>query len=205
MSARSSSAPGPDVRPATADDVPALATMFAAAFDGYPWTRWVVDPAGHGDRLRGLYAVYLDVALRFGEVWAAADASGAAAWTWSGTGDDQARHLGETGLGRRVAELAGDRLDAALRAEAALAPLRLRDPHWQLQALGVAPGRRNQGLGTRLLEPVLERCDAEGLVAALETSSPDNVRLYRRLGFEVHAEAAMPDGPRVWLMERRPR
>ncbi len=42
------------------------------------------------------------------------------------------------------------------------------------------------------------------LVAALETSSPDNVRLYERLGFAVTGEVQVPAGPHVWLMRRWP-
>ena len=34
-------------------------------------------------------------------------------------------------------------------------------PHWYLAVLGVDPGRQGRGFGSHLMQPVLERCDAE--------------------------------------------
>ncbi len=193
-----------EIRQARPDDLPALAGTLAAAFAAYPWTQWTVDERDHSSRLRGLYAIYLEVALRFGQLWTADDRSGAAAWTWSA---DEAigRFLHEQGLGLQVAELTGDRAAAAREAEELLAGRRPEAPHWSLAAIGVDPDRQGAGLGARLLRPVLDRCDAEGELAALETSSPDNVRFYERLGFVAYDEVALPDGPRVWLMRRAPK
>ncbi len=195
---------GVEIRRATGEDVPALADTLAAAFASYGWTRWVVPATDHEARLRALYRVYLDVATRFGEVWTTADRAGAAAWTSSADAEAMGRFLTEHGLDRRIAELTGDRAAAAQLADQLLAPHRPQEPHWTLAAVGVDPERQGSGLGTRLIRPMLERCDAEGALAALETSSPGNVRLYERLGFAVTGEVEVPAGPRVWLMRRRP-
>jgi hypothetical protein len=54
-----------------------------------------------------------------------------------------------------------------------------------------------------VLEPVLERCDRDGRLAVLETSSARSVPFYERLGFGVHAELDAPGGgPHLWLMRR---
>jgi ribosomal protein S18 acetylase RimI-like enzyme len=196
---------GPGVRAAGADDLPALAASLAAAFDGYAWTRWTVDGRDHARRLRELYAIYLGVALRFGEVWMAEDASGAAAWTRSDTRSAQAEHLHAEGLDAEIGRLMGDRAEAGAAAEGLVAPHRAAGPHWRLEAVGVLPAAQGRGIGRRLVEPVLARCDADRRLAALETSSAENVRLYRRLAFEVHHEVEVPAGPHVWLMRRTPR
>jgi GNAT superfamily N-acetyltransferase len=193
------------VRPARVEDLPALAATLAAAFDGYAWTRWTVDARDHARRLRELYAIYLQLALRFGEVWMAEDASGAAAWTWSDTQAAQADHLHAEGLDADIGRLLGDRAEAGAAAEELIAPHRSGEPHWRLEAVGVIPAAQGRGLGRRLVEPVLGRCDAERRLAALETSSADNVRRYRRLGFDVHHELEVPGGPHLWLMRRTPR
>jgi hypothetical protein len=52
------------------------------------------------------------------------------------------------------------------------------------------------------MEPVLQRCDLDGLPAALESSNPRNVSFYRRLGFEVVWEAAPDGGPPLQGMWR---
>jgi len=65
-------------------------------------------------------------------------------------------------------------------------------PHWYLVALGTLPERRNRGLGRRLVEPVLEAAEREGLPCYLETNSEANVPFYEALGFEVVEENAIP-------------
>ncbi len=193
-----------EIRRADAQDVPALADALAAAFASYPWTRFSVPPQDHESRLRKLYGIYLDLALHFGQLWMTEDRAGVAAWTWSPSMERQWRFMQEQGLDRRVADLVGDRAAATQRADEVLEPYRPQEPHWLLAAVGVRPGRQGLGLGTRLLRPGLDRCDADGTPAALETSSPANVRLYERLGFAVMNEVDLSGGPHVWLMRRSP-
>ena len=57
-----------------------------------------------------------------------------------------------------------------------------------------------------LLKARLDRLDADGVPAFLETATEANVRLYSRHGFEVIGEYnAPPDGPKNWAMWREPR
>ena len=72
-------------------------------------------------------------------------------------------------------------------------------PHWHAQFLGVLPGRQRQGLGGRLFRYGLEISDADGLPTYLEASTPENARLYRRLGFRV-----THDDDRKFYMRREP-
>jgi hypothetical protein len=52
----------------------------------------------------------------------------------------------------------------------------------------------------------LDRCDAEGLPAYLESTNPENLPYYRRFGFEVTGEISLPeDEPKLWPMWREPR
>lgn len=75
---------------------------------------------------------------------------------------------------------------------------------WYLSALGVAPARQGEGIGSALLLAGLERVDADGSAAYLETGLQRNVPLYERHGFVVEDPAAplLPDGPTQWLMQR---
>ena len=80
-----------------------------------------------------------------------------------------------------------------------------RWPHWYLGVLGTDPPMQGRGLGSGVMEPVLSRCDRDGIGAYLESSKESNVPYYRRHGFEVVEVVTLPKGPRLWLMWRHPR
>jgi GNAT superfamily N-acetyltransferase len=77
--------------------------------------------------------------------------------------------------------------------------------HWYLNVIATLPDRQGQGLGARILEPVLTRCDRDGVGAYLESSNPRNMTLYRRMGFVQTGELPLPDGPSLYPMWRDPR
>lgn len=77
-------------------------------------------------------------------------------------------------------------------------------PHFHLATLGVAPTRQGQGLGSRLMRPVLELCDSDGIPAYLESSKESNIAFYARHGFRVMGEISLPRGPTMWAMWREP-
>lgn len=58
------------------------------------------------------------------------------------------------------------------------------------------------GKGGAVIRAGLERVNAEGLPACLETAKETNIGLYRRFGFEVTEEWRLPGGPPVWSMVR---
>jgi len=81
-----------------------------------------------------------------------------------------------------------------------------REPHWYLEFLATDSHLRGRGIGSTLIGPGLERADADGLPAYLESSKFDNVPFYRRHGFEVLEEVVVaPGAPPMWRMWRDPR
>ena len=79
------------------------------------------------------------------------------------------------------------------------------DTHYYLPLVGVEPNWQGKGLGSALLQPMLERCDGEGVAAYLEATSPRNRACYERAGFVVVEEFSYPKGPPMWPMRREPR
>ena len=68
------------------------------------------------------------------------------------------------------------------------------------------PDRQGTGVGSALLADGVERIDAEGLPAYLESSKERNVPLYARFGFEVVEELRPKGGgPTLWCMWREAR
>lgn len=80
-------------------------------------------------------------------------------------------------------------------------------PHAYLFSIGVRQSAQGKGLGRKLIQPVLDACDREGVRAYLENSNPANTGFYTSCGFEplgepIHPE---PDSPPLVPMVREPR
>jgi predicted N-acetyltransferase YhbS len=65
---------------------------------------------------------------------------------------------------------------------------------------------QRRGLGSRLVRPILERADRDGVTRHLETADPASVPYYRRFGFEVVEPSleVIPDDPSLTTMRRSP-
>jgi ribosomal protein S18 acetylase RimI-like enzyme len=75
--------------------------------------------------------------------------------------------------------------------------------HWYLWCLGVEPACHGQGIGSRLLRPVLDQAGRDGVPCYLETETEGNVAFYRKHGFEVVSEYVLPGlGVAFWTMLR---
>jgi ribosomal protein S18 acetylase RimI-like enzyme len=207
----SSRPPGtPGVRLARPEDIPGLAVVLARAFATDPFFRFIAaDGPDRVERMRDAWGAM----LRHGsaglvQTYTTGDLAGAAVWL--PPGHTRPSLLDSIRMMPAMARLSRwSRLAAVGRAMTEL-DLRHRHhapgPHHYLMALGVDPDRQGQGIGSALMAPVLERCDREGRIAYLETSTPGGRRLYERHGFEVVEERTLRDTTtRGWLMLRRPR
>ncbi|MCK5157584.1 MAG: GNAT family N-acetyltransferase [Candidatus Heimdallarchaeota archaeon] len=79
-------------------------------------------------------------------------------------------------------------------------------PYWYLAPVGVDPQHQGKGLCSKLLKPMLTRCDKEGIPTVLETQLEKNVEIYKRYGYETIAETTIPESNLPhYLMVRHPR
>ncbi len=79
------------------------------------------------------------------------------------------------------------------------------EQHWHLPLIGVDPMSQGRGYGSALLSRVLEGCDHQQVLAYLEATSPRNVPLYARHGFEVLGTLQVGTSPPIYPMLRKPR
>jgi GNAT superfamily N-acetyltransferase len=196
------------VRPATAADVKALATVMARAFYDDPPFGWILpNPATRLERSRrffvtvsrgeGLARGGIDVALVDNQI------AGAAIWRppgqlASGTGEALRVLAG-------LVHALGRRMGAAMALSTAMTRVHPREPHWYLFAIGVDPSRQGTGIASELLRPRLDHCDRTGLPAYLEASKPASVPLYQHFGFDPTGEMELPAGaPPLTPMWRPP-
>ena len=196
--------PGP-IRVANRGDTGPVAASLARAFFDDPVMQYLVpDEASRRGRVSAFFEVAFAVQhLHHGACYTDTDRAGAALWDppgkWRMT-------VGE--ILRGSVKLIGSfrfNVPRALRILSAMERAHPRNDHWYLAVLGTDPVHQGKGIGSALLQPILERCDHEGTGAYLESSKYSNIAFYRRHGFEVTGEIALPGGPRVWPMWRDPR
>lgn len=196
----------PAVRRATAADASVLARTLARAFHDDPVACWACPPASLRPRvLERFYMVRLRQMLREEEVWADADNAAAALWApperWRTTLREDLALVRAMVAPRLLPRL-------PLVSHGFLGIERghpQTPPHWYLAILGTDPASQGRGLGSRVLAPVLERCDEDGVGAYLESSKERNIAFYARYGFRVTHEVHLPRGPQLWAMWRDPR
>ena len=194
--------------------VDAVAAMLTRAFWSTPLTeQFAPDPARREEVSRWLFAANARYGLLYGEVWAATSPNGApqgaAIWWGPAHVHVDAERAARSGLVDAPGVLDPDglaRLREVGRVSAELHHRCAPGPHWYLAFLGVDPSCQGGGVAGHLLTPVLDRLDAEGVSAYLETAQPRNVSYYRRYGFDVVGEIALPSSDLVfWGMRRDPR
>lgn len=193
----------PPVRRAVGSDVGGLAAMLARAFDDDPVMSWFfARDATRPAWTRSYFRVRLRALLDSGEVYTTDDAAGAALWS-----PPEAWRFGlwETVALARFLPAMGRRTRRVLHGLESVERRHPETPHWYLAVLGTEPARQGEGIGSAVLRPVLDACDADEIPAYLESSKERNVDFYARHGFRVTEEVSLPDGPLLWLMWRDPR
>jgi GNAT superfamily N-acetyltransferase len=180
------------------------------AFENYPLMTYAKPKsAGRLDSVTALYGSILWDCLRWGEVYATSDLAGVACWLSPGRTSPGLSRLIESGMlkllwlfGWRGFDCLKTYGDLANRLHHEHAPGR----HWYLSAIGVRPQDQGKGIAGQLVAPILARADRDALPCYLETHVEANVKIYRRLGFEVTSSAVPRGHPlTVWGMVRNPR
>jgi len=193
------------VRKATRGDVPELALALARAFDGDPPMRWFIP---YDDRRVELARQMFEIMLRTvhverDECYTTDEVVGGALWVPPGRW--RLGFFQQLRLLPGMIRVFGRDLPRAQRGLTVMDSGHPRSPHWYLDSLGVVPEWQGRGIGSALMQPVLERCDREHMPAYLNAGSPRSRELYRRHGFTVTEEFRLPDdGPPLWRMWRDP-
>jgi ribosomal protein S18 acetylase RimI-like enzyme len=197
-----------DVRRITAAEAPAVVDVLTRAFDDDPLANWAVaQDRKRASRMRLFFdSPVRSLALRHNEVYSTPAIEGAAVWFPPGAYGK----FGLRGQARTLVDMVRcttpRRFPTVMRAFNLVEKHHPKQPHWYLMALGVEPELQGLSIGTQLLAPVLERCDAEGMPAYLESSRERNLPLYERNGFTVTRAFPVAEGaPTIWLMWREPR
>lgn len=192
----------PDVliEPAGSRQVELVAEILADAFREDAVTAWISrDPQFP----KWMWLLVTPLVLPYKEAYVTADGSGAALWLPPGVQRDML-----PGLDKLMEGLWRFGAGAFFRFFQFMSTLEKYHPkerHYYLFAVGVRSGSRGRGVGSALLNHVLQKCDRQKVGAYLESSNPRNIALYQRLGFEIQRTINLPrNGPAISLMYRKP-
>ena len=196
----------PTTRKATFDDVNHLVPHLVRSFDNDPFLNWFIrQDDGRTNGFGVLFRSCLFLSLPHGKVLTTDGCLGGA--LWYPPGKSKIGFIQQLSLlpGMiRVASLRGlKRMIDAMNALDRRHPI---EKHYYLQFIGVDPDHQGKGLGSALMQPVLDLCDREGCGAYLEGAEEVNLAFYERRGFAVADVNDLGQGaPPVWPMWREPK
>jgi GNAT superfamily N-acetyltransferase len=166
------------------------------------------DPSRRAKALRAFFEATVRDAIGYGSVLAVGTGSridATAVWLPPGTFPwTAARKLRATPAFTRVLLAEPRAFPAFARYGGVVERAHRHDESWYLVVLSVRPEAQRRGLGSQLVEPILEHADREGVPCRLETADPANVAYYQRFGFTVLEPPlrVLRDGPALIRMHR---
>lgn len=198
------------VRPADRADIHGLSRVLAEAFEDDPVMAWLLpDPKDRAKRLARLFSAFTrHHHLPRGGVEVATDETGVigGATLWDPPGGWRQSSWSSLVMLPSIVWALGSRIRAEGEFDRMLESVHPEEPHWYLDTIGTGAVARGGGYGTALMSSRLERVDAEGSAAYLESSKEANIPYYERFGFTVTGEIPLPrGGPVLHSMWRRAR
>jgi GNAT superfamily N-acetyltransferase len=200
-----SGGPIPAARIATAADLDGMVrTLTSAFFDDPLWGPSFPDVAHRAEQMSAFWRLFATSALRYPWSFVTEECASLSIWLPPGgedLTDDEAR-----GYDAFLVDLVG--AEAARRigvVSAQFAELRPTEPHYYLNFLATHDEHRGHGLGMTLLRENLDRVDALGATAYLESTNPANNARYMGVGFEPRGSFTTASGHVVTTMWRSAR
>ncbi len=184
-------------------EIPTAARSLAAAFYDDPVVTHIwPDATKRLRRAERNFAIQMGVLWDRREVHADSEFSSVAVWARPGEWEIPLKAVARvtaTSLRNRVPMAS---LLAYLRTD----KLHPDEPHWYLEFLGTVPEKQGKGFGAKVLAPVLERADEEGVVVWTWSSNRRNLPFYHRHRFEVLDELPfVKGGPPIFPIRRQPK
>ena len=197
------------IRSAQPAEAETLASTLASAFAEDPLFRWVTG-AESGEsiepKLRVLFGALVKQEFRRDDHLVVTNDDGSAVAVWMHPNQWKMSALTTIRVLPRMVRALGTKTPRMLGAFNAIEKVHPEPEHYFLEALGTAQRVQGRGLGSAVIRPMLDRCDAEGMPAYLESSNPQNIPFYARHGFQPTGEIAVGKGaPTVTPMWRDPR
>ena len=181
----------------TKNDFPRLVQTFVNAFFDYPLYVYAVPETTEREKkLRANFKMMVSYGFKFGDMYASSENIEGVAiyihpesgpmttWRWI--------QCGILGLMRVNGSAVWKRYNQAI---ASIEPLKKKyapSPFTYLGFLAVDPGSQHQGIGSKLVKPMLERLAKENRACYLETFKAKNEAIYNHMGFRTMEKFPVP-------------
>ena len=192
-----------DLRAVDADDVATVSRTLARAFVNDPVFKVLFGESVPVEPTSDFFAVMAALQLEHGHVYQTAGAEAAAVWAPPDTWKIPLRTIIRNGP--RLLRVFGRRTIGNLGVLTQMENVHPTEPHYYLEFIGTDPEHQGKGLGAKLMQPMMERCDTEGVGCYLESSNEQNLSFYHRFGFIQRPLIALKAGPTLYPMWRDPR
>lgn len=158
------------------------------------------------DQTKWWMEIMLEYGFRYGEVYVASNNLGASIWLGPDkplVNDLRISLMGLILFPFKVGILNFLRMMKVMNRWAALHKQEA-SRHMYLMIIGVEPKEQGNGIGSKLLAPVLAKADQEGLSCYLETVTEMDVNFYQKNGFNVVNHGIVNNKIEYWTMRREP-
>ncbi len=186
------------------------AEMWARAFYNGAFYVWIIpDSKIRPELLREFFLFRLRLGVLYGEVYVTPDFEGGACWIPSvnvALSDERVIEAGVIEFSSKLHAADPGAMTRLMQYVNITDPLHEKlapYPHLYLSSIAVDPIHQKQGLGSALLDAMIERVKHENLPLYLETNSQGNIPYYERFGFTVREHLIIPDTDLpLWIMIR---
>ena len=159
--------------------------ILAESFDDNKSVNYVVrQDRKRKRRINALMDYTFNQCLAFGEVWLSDDRNGCALILLPDKKQFSLQSL-VWDANLAFSSIGLDRVFTVLDREKRIKSYHPREPLCYLWFIGVNPEFQNKGIGSRLLQEVVDECEKKKRPIYLETSVERNLSWYKRFGFEV--------------------
>lgn len=175
--------------------------ILSSAFDTNKSVRYICGSGtDYRERIRGLMDYSIDNCEAFGKVYISEDSNACALVLFPDKKKTSWKTLqADIGLARQVIGLPN--IFKVLKRESQIKSLHPTDPFCYLWFIAVDPLYQGLGKGSQLLQQVITDASRMNRIVHLETSTAENLPLYRRFGFDVIGELDL--GYRLFVMNNQ--
>lgn len=169
------------VRVATTNDIQQMITILSKSFKEDPHMIWILEKSKHKRKFEITLEYQIRAAINSGVALITNDGLGVSLWETEKKEKFTFEYLKRNFF--FITRLGIKSTIRAMNDQEISEKYHTADTFFYLSSVGVLPEAQGKGLGSKLMNPVLEYCAENNITIYLETGNPKNVEIYKKKGF----------------------